>query len=231
MTRGIIHLSFLSFLSLSLAIGLSDISCYNDLGHLAASQSSQYQSVALCEQTCSRDKKLIWATQGEQCYCGDELPPAEAQISHRACSTRCPGYPGEYCGGPNAWTVSQTQPRDVDLNNGIVTAPDDDGTEDPLATLSVNPTLTATATDTRLPRTTVPSSILGASSAAASTNHPDTLASPSSSLATSTATAKVSPSAKASSSPSATPTSAAGRPVLAVSLVGAALVPAFVNWL
>lgn len=236
MTRNIL---ILSLLSLAPALALSsDTSCYNDVGSLSASHSTAYQSVAMCEQFCHADKKLVYAVQGEQCYCGDELPPASAQVSNKECSIRCPGYPSEKCGGPNTWTVvthSNGEPRSVDSNNGIVTAPDEDGASDPLATLSVNPTMVKTATGTNAPKTSIPSSILTAPSAAADPNQGDAEASTSSSLsfATSAATAKASGSPSSPSfTPSATATgAAAGRPVLAASLVGAMLVPLAVNWL
>ncbi|KAF5857358.1 hypothetical protein ETB97_005937 [Aspergillus alliaceus] len=141
-------------------------------------------------------------------------------------------------GGPNTWTVvthSNGEPRSVDSNNGIVTAPDEDGASDPLATLSVNPTMVKTATGTDAPKTSIPSSILTAPSAAADPNQGDAEASPSTSLsfATSAATAKASGSPSSPSfTPSATATgAAAGRPVLAASLVGAMLAPVAVNWL
>lgn len=91
--------------------------------------------------------------------------------------------------------------------NGILTAPDvDDGDSDPLASLSVNPTMVKTASNAP---STATGTIVTAPSGTAYPNQPDVVASPSKTLTTSVATgsarASVSASASASVSGGATP--------------------------
>ncbi|KAK6831646.1 hypothetical protein RU639_002876 [Aspergillus parasiticus] len=217
MTRTIINLSIIGLLSVP-ALALNT-ACYNDLGSLTPSRSTVYQSVALCQQFCNEENKPVYAVQDRKCFCGDTLPPLSAKVENTECKTKCPGYPGESCGGPNTYTIGSfttsksrraiyattTPETDKDTEretetNGILTAPDvDEGDSDPLASLSVNPTMVKTASNAP---STATGTILTAPSGTAYPNQPDVVASPSKTLTTSVATgsAKASVSASASTS-------------------------------
>ena len=90
--------------------------------------------------------------------------------------------------------------------NGILTAPDvDEGDSDPLASLSVNPTMVKTASNgpSTATGTDAPKSILTAPSGTAYPNEPDVVTSPSSTLATAVPTGSAKASASTSASVSA----------------------------
>ncbi|KAF7585178.1 hypothetical protein BBP40_011896, partial [Aspergillus hancockii] len=188
-------LTILSLLTLTpsstLAAPSASTACYSNPGPtLSATRTSKFQSVALCQETCSENNKPVSAVQGQTCLCGDTLPPPETLVPNSKCSTRCPGYPDDSCGGPTTWTVTSFSGAEHDEDNGIVTAPDNES--DPFASLSVNPTMVETATPTVTgTKTSVPSGILTAPAA-------------SSGVITS---ASGSASASASASPSVTPSS------------------------
>ncbi|KJK67847.1 WSC domain protein [Aspergillus parasiticus SU-1] len=212
MTRTIINLSIIGLLSVP-ALALNT-ACYNDLGSLTPSRSTEFQSVALCQHFCNEKNKPVYAVQGQECFCGDTLPPLSAKVENTE------------CGGPNTYTIGSfttsksrraiyattTPETDKDTEretetNGILTAPDvDEGDSDPLASLSVNPTMVKTASNAP---STATGTILTAPSGTAYPNQPDVVASPSKTLTTSVATgsakASVSASASASVSGGATP--------------------------
>ncbi|KAE8374435.1 hypothetical protein BDV26DRAFT_44025 [Aspergillus bertholletiae] len=242
MTRAtFLHLSVLSLLSLSAPAVALNTACYNDLGSLTPSRSTTpYQSVALCQQFCTAEDKSVYAVQAEKCFCGETLPPLSAKVSNTECTTKCPGYPAEKCGGKETYTIgmtsksrrstatkiySESETEAETDTNGILTAPDvDEDTPDPLASLSVNPTMvktassppmtTMTATGTDTPKTSVPSTILTAPSGTADPDHPDTGVKTSSSIVTSAATV----------SPSASTSGSAGLPSASVVSGGASVV-------
>ncbi|KAE8155626.1 WSC domain-containing protein [Aspergillus tamarii] len=224
MTRTIINLSIFTLLSLSAPAIALNTACYNDLGNLTTSHSTAYQSVALCQQFCNQKNKPVYAVQNQKCFCGDTLPPLSAKVENTECKTRCPGYPAEYCGGQKAYTIGSTtksQRRAISATtntetdkdtereteaNGILTAPDvDEGDSDPLASLSVNPTMVKTASNgpSTATGTDAPKSILTAPSGTAYPNEPDVVTSPSSTLATAVPTGSAKASASTSASVSA----------------------------
>ncbi|OGM47853.1 WSC domain protein [Aspergillus bombycis] len=199
----------LGLLSLSTPALALKTACYNSLGNLTPSHTTtEYQSVALCQQFCHAENKPVYAVQDRKCFCGDTLPPLEAKVENTECMTRCPGYPVEHCGGEATYTIGSTtksrtqraiytapetdaETRTETEANGILTAPDvDDGDTDPLASLSVNPTMVRTASNAPT-GTDSPKSILTASA------YPNQ---PSSAVPTSAATAAPTASASASSS-------------------------------
>ncbi|KAB8259921.1 hypothetical protein BDV32DRAFT_149895 [Aspergillus pseudonomiae] len=216
----------LGFLALSTPAIALNTACYNSLGSLTPSHTTtEYQSVALCQQFCNAENKPVYAVQDKKCFCGYTLPPLEAKVENTECMTRCPGYPAENCGGQATYTIGtskrQTQraiytapvtdaeTRSETEANGILTAPDvDEGDADPLASLSVNPTMVRTASNAPT-GTDTPKSILTAS------------AQPSSTMATSAATVAPTASASASSSSSAS-TSGVASPSASVATGAAA---------
>ncbi|KAB8067738.1 hypothetical protein BDV29DRAFT_163062 [Aspergillus leporis] len=230
MTR-LITLSILSLLTFSptiIAASSANTACYSDTGSLVSSRSSKFQSVALCQETCNDNKKSVSAVQGEKCFCGDTTPSTSANVSNDKCSTVCPGYPDNSCGGPNAWTVTSVSGAAHDEDNGIVTAPDDES--DPFASLSVNPTMVKTATPTATgTKTAIPSGILTAPSGAV---EPANALAPSASSSSLVTSARASVSASASTSPSVTPSNGgvSVRSGLAASVVGVVVVPVLASW-
>ncbi|GKZ37238.1 hypothetical protein AbraIFM66950_008695 [Aspergillus brasiliensis] len=164
----IISLSILSFLTTASAY--TTVGCYSSPGQLTSAGTFQFQSEGYCQQICTKQNKAIFALHnGDECYCGDALPPSTAKVSSTQCQTPCSGFPSETCGGINAWlinnstTVSQPTTDDDKLvtelkrestdnvENGIVIAPESDddsdsssGTSNSPDTMKVNPTMVET---------------------------------------------------------------------------------------
>jgi hypothetical protein len=57
-----------------------------------------FTSKGSCSQTCiDLNKPVFGLTNKTWCYCGSDLPPANAQVDNSSCSTSCPGYPANIC--------------------------------------------------------------------------------------------------------------------------------------
>ncbi|GAB1195900.1 hypothetical protein APSETT444_005165 [Aspergillus pseudonomiae] len=205
----------LGFLALSTPAIALNTACYNSLGSLTPSHTTtEYQSVALCQQFCNAENKPVYAVQDKKCFCGDTLPPLEAKVEN----TECGGQATYTIGTSKRQTqraiytapVTDAETRSETEANGILTAPDvDEGDADPLASLSVNPTMVRTASNAPT-GTDTPKSILTAS------------AQPSSTMATSAATVAPTASASASSLSSSASTSGVASPSASVATGAAA---------
>ncbi|GAQ46076.1 hypothetical protein AtubIFM56815_007251 [Aspergillus tubingensis] len=188
----IISLSILSFLTTASAY--TTAGCYSSAGQLTSAGTYQFQSEGYCQQICTKQNKPVFALHnGDECYCGDSLPPSTAKVSSTQCQTPCSGFPSETCGGANAWlinstTVSESTTDDKlvtelkrestdNVENGIVIAPESDdsdsssGSSNSPDTMKVNPTMVETgipiassAADGGAAKSTVPSVILTAPS-------------------------------------------------------------------
>ncbi|RAH84747.1 WSC-domain-containing protein [Aspergillus japonicus CBS 114.51] len=137
--RNLAILSLAAFSSASSFVG-----CYSEPGELVLAGSYQFQSLGYCQQTCDKRNQTVYALHdGNQCYCGDELPPSESEVPAAQCNTPCAGFPSDTCGGSDTWSVSSDSinvKRD-DAGSVIVTAPD---TPESAANIQVNPTLVET---------------------------------------------------------------------------------------
>ncbi|KAL2009036.1 hypothetical protein VTN00DRAFT_7230 [Thermoascus crustaceus] len=79
--------------------------CYNTAGSLSSQGTYRYQSQTYCLLVCQKQGRKIAAVKEDECFCGDELPPADAKVDGKECNTPCSGWPQDICGGPNTWTV------------------------------------------------------------------------------------------------------------------------------
>ncbi|OJZ88964.1 hypothetical protein ASPFODRAFT_476586 [Aspergillus luchuensis CBS 106.47] len=163
----IISLSILSFLTTASAY--TTAGCYSSAGQLTSAGTYQFQSEGYCQQICTKQNKPVFALHnGDECYCGDSLPPSTAKVSSTQCQTPCSGFPSETCGGANAWlinnstTVSESTSDDKlvtelkrestdNVENGIVIAPESDDSDSSSGssnsspdTMKVNPTMVET---------------------------------------------------------------------------------------
>ncbi|CAK37955.1 hypothetical protein CBS115989_6627 [Aspergillus niger] len=162
----IISLSIFSLLTTASAYTI--VGCYSSPGQLTSAGTFQFQSEGYCQQICTKQNKPIFALyNGDECYCGDALPPSTAKVSSTQCETPCSGFPSDPCGGTNAWlinnstTISQpTTDNNIvtelkrestdNVENGIVIAPESDdsdsssGNSNSPETMTVNPTMVET---------------------------------------------------------------------------------------
>ena len=64
---------------------------------------SIYQTNGLCQNYCQDDYAYA-ITQDHNCWCSNYAPDQQYQVSGSKCSTPCPAWPPEYCGGPDAYS-------------------------------------------------------------------------------------------------------------------------------
>jgi cell wall integrity and stress response component len=61
-----------------------------------------YQSTGYCGEQCTGAKQAVMAlTNGNDCWCGAELPSDDDKVDDSKCSTPCTGYGQDNCTFPN----------------------------------------------------------------------------------------------------------------------------------
>ncbi|KAG6014899.1 hypothetical protein E4U54_004679 [Claviceps lovelessii] len=64
---------------------------------------SIYQTNGLCQDYCNPLGYAYAVTQANSCWCSNYTPDKSIQVSTAKCSSGCPGYPFEKCGGPGVF--------------------------------------------------------------------------------------------------------------------------------
>ncbi|KAH8900569.1 hypothetical protein GQ53DRAFT_627164, partial [Thozetella sp. PMI_491] len=82
--------------------------CYSSVGELKLNGSLTFNSFSSCYRQCEAVGAPVGATQGNLCYCGGQYPPAAALVNDSSCTTPCPGFAFDACGGAKAFTVINT---------------------------------------------------------------------------------------------------------------------------
>lgn len=94
------HFSTLSLAAL-LAVGASAVSaptCYNHPGKLQRTGDYKFANLNLCEGECrSIGLPIAAAMGGNQCWCGEAMPPEENHVPQKSCDTPCNGWASENC--------------------------------------------------------------------------------------------------------------------------------------
>jgi len=93
------------------------IGCFNSAGGLAQVGSRyDFQSTGYCRTTCTGLKKRYSGLSKKfYCYCGDTLPPVDAQVPNSVCNLNCAGYPSDPCGSNSGdYTIFLTDPTEQD---------------------------------------------------------------------------------------------------------------------
>jgi cell wall integrity and stress response component len=85
---------------------MSTLGCYKTGVPLEDHGPYDFQSTGNCQGVCVGLKKPVMGlTDGTNCWCGDYLPPADAQVDDTECDTDCSGFDKEKCGGPRKWLI------------------------------------------------------------------------------------------------------------------------------
>jgi cell wall integrity and stress response component len=72
--------------------------CFSDPGPLKFHGSYEYQSSGNCQKVCYGFNYDVMAmTSGNECWCGNLLPPKSLQVDMKECSTTCSGYDLDTC--------------------------------------------------------------------------------------------------------------------------------------
>ncbi|KAI9927909.1 hypothetical protein ASPWEDRAFT_29301 [Aspergillus wentii DTO 134E9] len=202
--------------------------CFDDAGSLKDQGTYTYQNYAYCVQTCQQgDFSIAALTDGDRCYCGNELPPSSAKVDDGKCNVKCSGWPQDTCGGSETFSV-------IDINNQGISSSDSEysGTTavsvpSTMATSILKATDSASASSASTaaaePTTTkIPTTILTAPSMGSQSGAGGIVIASSSPIASKAAGAASSSGAAATPSPS---NGAAGRSVQVGSGVVAAMLP------
>lgn len=80
--------------------------CYYDIGTMKKIGVLPFNSKSKCAQeTCYAQKYPVAATlAGNECFCGDKMPPPAALVDDSHCNIGCTGYDQQACGGFNSTT-------------------------------------------------------------------------------------------------------------------------------
>ncbi|ANB11709.1 Slg1p [Sugiyamaella lignohabitans] len=80
--------------------------CYNSAGSMVSNGTYTWQSKSHCSTACSALGYSIIATHnGNECYCGNSLPPSSDKVDQNQCNVVCTGYGNEMCGSASTFSV------------------------------------------------------------------------------------------------------------------------------
>jgi cell wall integrity and stress response component len=82
--------------------------CYSSSTPLDGIGPFQYQSVGACSSNCT-GSAVFAMSEGDACWCGDELPALSDKVDKSECDTSCVGFPSNICGGNGLWSVYTTE--------------------------------------------------------------------------------------------------------------------------
>lgn len=82
--------------------------CYSSTSGMTLNSSSIYNSMGYCTGRCFPLGYAVMATKDDDCYCGNNLPPLSSVSKNSSCSTTCPGFPSDLCGGTGVYSVYLT---------------------------------------------------------------------------------------------------------------------------
>lgn len=70
--------------------------CYSSSTPLDSVGTYEYQSSGHCAGQCS-GSAVYAMTEGDACWCGDQLPALSDKVTKSDCDTSCTGYPSDIC--------------------------------------------------------------------------------------------------------------------------------------
>ncbi|OOQ85106.1 hypothetical protein PEBR_31411 [Penicillium brasilianum] len=140
--------------ALSASAAYTKLGCYSEVPDLKNDTTNVFQSYGQCLNQCSEGGyKIAVLSQGDHCSCGNAVPPNSAKVSDDKCTTPCPGYVNDYCGGDNTYMVLSTG------RYAVVSQSDGDAAATPTAATAAGGIVVAA---TNVNPSTVPTSILTA---------------------------------------------------------------------
>lgn len=94
----------LFFLTMSLTAYADELSpmtykgCYSSSTGLSKYDTYLYQTSGWCQPKCVAKNAAVLATSnGDECWCGNELPPSSDKVDDGKCNTPCTGFGSEDC--------------------------------------------------------------------------------------------------------------------------------------
>jgi hypothetical protein len=87
---------------------ISQVGCYSAVPSLKDEGDYTFQSQGYCENKCQKGGFRVAAlTGGNQCLCGNQLPPESAQVDDDKCNVKCAGWPEDNCKLPEPCNANQ----------------------------------------------------------------------------------------------------------------------------
>lgn len=72
--------------------------CYSSSSGLSKDDEWLYQTSGYCQPKCVNKNDAVLATSnGNECWCGNELPPSASKVDDDKCDVPCTGYGSENC--------------------------------------------------------------------------------------------------------------------------------------
>lgn len=79
---------------------ITTLGCYSDAGTLVQDNTNTFQTSGRCQPVCGNKGHAVMAIiGGSTCYCGDILPPLDAEVDQSKCNSPCQGFGQQMCGG------------------------------------------------------------------------------------------------------------------------------------
>ncbi|KAF8866154.1 hypothetical protein BDZ45DRAFT_333533 [Acephala macrosclerotiorum] len=117
--------------------------CYSSTTGLTLNSTDTFNSAGYCSTQCLALDMPVMATHDSTCYCGPTLPPASTSTDNSSCTTECPGYPSDKCGGTGLYSVYLTG-LTYDVTNADAAASDTSSAATAKATGKSSATSTST---------------------------------------------------------------------------------------
>lgn len=120
--------------------------CYSSSSGLTKNSSYTFNTKGYCQEQCVPMGMAVEATSnGDECWCGNSVPPASAKVDDDKCTTTCTGYGPEICGGDGLFSVYLTG-TSTDVPNAVSSggsSPSSKSSSSPKssATLSASPSV------------------------------------------------------------------------------------------
>ncbi|KAK5114732.1 hypothetical protein LTR62_002306 [Meristemomyces frigidus] len=116
---------------------LTYVGCFSSSTGLTDQGSYMYQTPGYCQPLCvNSNNPAMGLSDGSNCWCGGELPPASSKVDDSNCNTPCNGYGQQNCGGTDYWSVY--------LDGLSANVPDAGGSSSSAAPTSNSPSATST---------------------------------------------------------------------------------------
>ena len=88
---------------------ITTLGCYQHPDPLVEQGDYTFQTSGYCQTQCvAMNKPVMAITGGSTCYCGDELPALDQEVSDDKCDSPCNGFDQENCGGLGYWQLYLT---------------------------------------------------------------------------------------------------------------------------
>jgi cell wall integrity and stress response component len=93
--------STLLLIAVTSAVSALELGCFSDtsetLSNFVNNGSYVFQSIGYCQQVCDTTGHSYFALKGNNCWCGDAIPPISDMVDDSNCNIPCAGYVRQNC--------------------------------------------------------------------------------------------------------------------------------------